>query len=72
MRMADSSENDLPRIEYDVWLKCLVCGHRWEDRASMEATERPMGLGYDWNPVHFCPYCGKIDNEIEGHAGYEM
>jgi hypothetical protein len=40
--------------------------------ASMEATDRPMGIGYDWNLVHFCPYCGKIDNEIDGDASREM
>jgi hypothetical protein len=43
-----------------------------EDKASMEATDRPMGIGYDWNLIHFCPSCGKVDNKIDGHAGYEM
>jgi rubredoxin len=72
MQMDGSSENELPRMEYDVSLKCNVCGHRWEDKASMEATDRPMGIGYDWNLIHFCPSCGKVDNKIDGHAGYEM
>ena len=70
--MGDSSENDLPTLHYDVRLKCKLCGHLWDDRATMDATEKPMGIGYDWNTVHFCPECGKIDNEIDGYAGHEM
>jgi hypothetical protein len=70
--MDASSESELPRMEYDVSLKCNVCGHRWEDKASMDGTVKPMGIGYEWNPVHFCPYCGKIDNEIDGDASREM
>ena len=72
MSMDGSSESELPRISYSVALKCNSCGGRWQDMASMEGTDKPMGIGYEWNPVHFCPYCGKIDNEIDGDASREM
>jgi hypothetical protein len=74
MNVEDLCEKDPPDFDRPLHLRCLVCGHAWEDALTMMFIEIGTSFGYEPNPIHFCPACQSTNNEEikDDDAGPEL
>lgn len=50
---------DLSPHKNGWWFYCSACGFGFDDYYYNDKGMEPAKRDSSWNPINFCPYCGK-------------